>query len=293
MGHVVTGICPTLVSGLNVDTADEAYVCRGTTEVQLNDAVFTAMNSAPGGAMFVFDDLTGSVAPSFVLNDVALAGNPANRRPFLQMEFGTGRVALNDVTVDQTTNALVLNAVNQPAEVNGLIVRDFTTAFVISNDDSLDVADSRFERGTRLIEFNFGRSAFTRIRAVNVTTPFLDTSLTGTVGLDVTASAFEGANVVFDFSQNAIGSSPLRFDLTGNNFTGTTQRVLRFVGGEANTIATTIDLAGSFFGSGDRATVVGLIEDVRTDTPNNANDDNIGRTNFAGFVASPLPLVLP
>ena len=288
---VASGGCPGIINGLQADVVDEVYNCRMGNSVELRNAAISNING--NTSWFNLDDATGSVTPSFLMDDVTATGNPANRRGAVFAQFGTGRVTLRDTALSNTETAVTLQGATQTAEVTGSRFVNFVTAFSIGNDDEVDVADSLFQQGTTFLLANLGRTAITRSRFVGVTRIFDDGNLTGNVAIDVTANQFEGSDVVFAFSQVSNGSGPTQYVFSGNNFIGTTQRVLRFTGGAANTIATIFDLSGSHFGAADRETVVTLVEDVRTDAPADPDDDNEGRTLFAGFSATPLPLVLP
>lgn len=289
---VASGVCPPLVTDLTVENCFEVYTCRMSEPTEVDGAVLDNI-SQPNAGWFSLDDSPGSITPSFTARDVTGIGNPTNRRQFVSTQFGTGRVELVNITLDDVSTVVETSAASQSIEVSGIDLTTFTTAFVMGDDEILSISDSVFRSGAGLVDNNLGRITMTRSRTVAVTTPFRDTAVSNTVSLDITGNQFEDAGVVFDFGQGFANAGAAGFTLTGNNFLRTTTRVLRLTGGQANSLVGRWDLGGSHFGVASRAAVLPFIEDPRTDSPADANDDNIGRTSFVGFSSTPLNLVVP
>ncbi len=288
---VVSGVCPNSLTGLSADRIDTLYNCAGTASIELSDVSITGFNSAPTGSWMSIDDLPGATVPQLTVRGLDGVGNPTNRRRFLALAQGTGTVTFEDVSLSNVDRLVQLASGTQTFNADGLSVDNFGTLIDMGNDDVVNISDAILTQGARLLDGALGRSTWTGVRTVGVTNPFRATTVSQVVQLDVNASQFEGATTVFEFAQNFNAAGATTFNLSGNNFIGTTGRVLTATGNGINSIGTTYDLRGSHFDTADRSTILTLIEDNRTDA--NPNDDIDGRSDFSNFSAQPLSLVLP
>lgn len=167
---------------------------------------------------------------------------------------------------------------------------------------SLEIVQSELRNGDELM--NAGNQAralvVTDSRLVDVAIPLDDVDLDQVFTIAITGSQIENALTVFhlDMSSPAF-DSVFNIDLSGNNFLGTVNEVLKFrqgttffAGGTSSrNVTANIDMTGCHFGAA--ATAAQIEAEILDPQADASGADTIkGRTSYTGFSTTPLTLNL-
>lgn len=293
--RVVGQVCPVAFDRVDVEEAVGAVVASCFQDFSASDVSLTDMRSG-----FLFDlntydaNQVGALAFDLARVDARMITSTPTGS-LLRSSGILGSVALTDVSAAECA-ALLQNFSTAPAIITRADFADFDDA--VTSNGTLNVADSSFARGNAFFAGDQSSAPFVSVqssRFTDVAIPFRGVWRPALTGLVVRDSQFERATLVLDIDE-CIGNAR-SLEMTGNNYIGTTGRVLRYVstcrGGTPNPIFNTaFDLNGNFWGVTTAPEIEALIEDnFRVDVD---PDDTVdGRTDYTGFSTTPLALTLP
>lgn len=289
---VFTGLCPSLIANLDVLRNVAVADCGASGEILFDGGNWLETRGGGATSMVHLLTQTGGTLIEPTIQNVVATGVSTGRKIFFNPESSAAPdSSLINVDVQEVSTLVNHTGGNQRTFIDGSRLRFFGNA-VTSNSGSSDViiTNSAFEDGTRILSANIQVFTMDGSRATRVT-KVIETLPRSYQTIAVTNSRIEGATTVFDFNQTANGVGPATALLSGNNFLGTTNRVLLLRGAAFASLTTAFDMRNNHFDTADRATILTLVEDPRSDV--DANDDIEGRTDFSLFSATPLPLSTP
>jgi hypothetical protein len=283
---VYTGLCPNLTTNLDTLRNVAVAACGASAGVTFRGGNWLQTRGGNVTAWVHLATQTGGSLIQPTLENIIATGSATSREVFVQTDGNAVDLSLNGIDVSEVASVVAQNG-NQRTFIDGSIVRNYNLAVSANNgNSSLFIADSAFENGTRILQTNINVFSMISSRVSNATSVVLLLPRVFQV-MEARDSQFENVAVVFDLDNSSTGvSEAATFSFTGNNYIGPTTRVMRLRGAAATNLTTNIDMRGNHWGTADRNAILALIEDPRADA--DPLDDIVGRTDFSGFLASPL-----
>ncbi len=293
---VSRGVCPRELTRVDLDNVDlGAFDCNAAADFIVTGGTWTNLKSSQ--SMMRIDNFTTRIVdPAVTIDGLSLHGSTSNASA-IEMRGVVANLFVSNSTFEAFGRLVTATTTAGTLNVADSTLRQFTDSnqglFEVLGNSSVDVSHSLIQGGPHLVTFDCGSFTLRDSRVVDVPVPFNNLSTQAFDALTVNGSQFENAQDVFDIdsvSNNA--GVALGYDLSGNNFIGTTDKVLR-IRNTATALQTQYDLSGSFFGTGvdTNAEVEALITDPRTDA--SPSDQIVGKTDYSGFSTSALTLGTP
>jgi hypothetical protein len=299
VGAVALGTCPVEITRVDVaGTATETVSCLAFQDFVVSGGTWTDLSSTY--AYFFIDDYTIPIGvPAVTLSGVTLTGSPSSPDSVVQTVGTTvASVAIIDSTMTSFGRLVTMNSIaGATASVVDSTISNWSStnpgAFYSYSSATIVIDHSTFSDGSRIVSDQLDSFTLRDSRVFDIQSVTASVDMYLASNITATGNSIENLAVVFDLeasSSNAGAASA--YNLTGNNFIGTTDKVVRIVG-TPNALTTRMDLDGSYFGAGidTSGEIEALITDARTDV--NPLDTVKGNTDYTGFVTAPLTLETP
>ncbi len=299
----VQGVCPRTMTGLAVERATQpmkAAFCADS--FTLASSTFLSVgNTSSNHRLFELDTYPGVATSLQVLVDGVVVdrgvGTRANTVVHLESSDFTSLIVRDSDFYDVRALYEMDLADTAPAytvSLEGISVENFQYIHgtLYEEPDSISVDGSLFTNGFTIFETSRqGRQmSFTNNRTLDVEYAFRDMRFsTDFALLTATGNQFENATRVFWFRPEGTSGTDYQPTLTGNNFVGTVDAVMRVDLNSGRTLSA--DMTGNWWGTADASAIRALITDPQTPTGAPAYEQ--GRTNFTGYASTALGLSTP